>query len=836
MKKSIKNVILGATLSLLVFSTLLSGFLCYDLSFAADDYPDEYRNFRLDQADKWNFCARNCTSFAAWCLNSRNGVKFHNYFGGVHWGHAKNWKYAAQKLGYGVDKNPRVGDIAYWGAGKYGHVAYVTAVNGDSVTVEEYNFKVTGGYGTRTLNKSAFDAFLHIGEPINNGNSNNNGNYVENYDYYKSAWVNGKYTGEWSAGAPNGKGILIYSDNSKMRTIAGAIKYEGMFVNGLRQGQGTTYFDGRHQEGHYYGLYQAGKIVFDGQMVYTQGEKKGHIHVFKLRATSATEDEFIDERWILPETVYDIPSGSASEVADGEYYIAFEFDESKFVTTSGIDKNGENIYIWENKPDYSKKNIIWRLERQADDTFKVISASNGLVMDASGGNSANYDTANIQVWEWHGGANQRWLIVRAGDSYSFVSKNNGFYADVEGRNTANGTNIYQYHPNGSAAQRFKLIKAGSLAPKAELAIITESLSEAVQGADYTYQLSANLPHIIFEITSGALPKGLMLSDSGAISGTPEEHGSFTFAISAKLGNETKEKTFTLVVGPNIEAPVFVTEILEHGTVDKPYDGSVISKGEDVTYKIKSGKLPNGLYFKDGYIYGTPVKAGVYSFEIEASNSAGSVQKHFTIEISESLEFKLQKVFQKIKKYKNKQFGDVSDNQWYAAWVKKAYEYGLVNGVSESKFNPHGYITKAEIVAIAARIHSMYSEKTIAELEGAWYQKYLLYAASENIIDMSLVNKITEKATRAECVEILSKALPEDVLPAVNEVEDNAIPDVSIDDKYADAIYAFYRAGILSGTDITGKFNYSSYVIRAEIAKIIVGMVEGSARTKFQLTR
>ena len=139
---------------------------------AASDRGDNYpyadkvygRYWQPDDVDPWNFFYRECTSFVAWCLNSRNGVAFHNTMGGRRWGHAKDWGVTAQALGYVVDNSPAVGAVAWSNAGYYGHVAWVSAVNGGNVTIEEYNYSYSnpGRFGTRTVSISAFTGYIHI--------------------------------------------------------------------------------------------------------------------------------------------------------------------------------------------------------------------------------------------------------------------------------------------------------------------------------------------------------------------------------------------------------------------------------------------------------------------------------------------------------------------------------------------------------------------------------------------------------------------------------------------------------------------------------------------------
>lgn len=112
--------------------------------------------------DPWGFALRNCTSFVAWRLRETNGDSgFTNDMAGVSWGDARNWDETARALGYLVDDVPAVGAVAQTDHGAKGHVAWVSAVGDGTVTVEEYNYYVPGGYDERTVPTSDF-RYLHI--------------------------------------------------------------------------------------------------------------------------------------------------------------------------------------------------------------------------------------------------------------------------------------------------------------------------------------------------------------------------------------------------------------------------------------------------------------------------------------------------------------------------------------------------------------------------------------------------------------------------------------------------------------------------------------------------
>ncbi len=112
--------------------------------------------------DPWGFALRNCTSFVAWRLRTTNGMTdFTNHLAGGSFGNAEQWDDNALALGYLVDDQPAVGAVAQTDSGRVGHVAWVSAVGEGTVTVEEYNYLVAGGYDVRTVPTSDF-RYLHL--------------------------------------------------------------------------------------------------------------------------------------------------------------------------------------------------------------------------------------------------------------------------------------------------------------------------------------------------------------------------------------------------------------------------------------------------------------------------------------------------------------------------------------------------------------------------------------------------------------------------------------------------------------------------------------------------
>lgn len=145
---------------------LLAAIMCLAVALpalAGDDYPATYKNLAKDAViDEWGFYNRECVSFVAWCLNSRNQIYFHNTANNPWWGNANTWNDTARALGYRVDNTPARGAVAYWDEGYYGHVAWVSAVDGNSVTIEEYNYDHCGNYHTRTIPVNEPHGYIHI--------------------------------------------------------------------------------------------------------------------------------------------------------------------------------------------------------------------------------------------------------------------------------------------------------------------------------------------------------------------------------------------------------------------------------------------------------------------------------------------------------------------------------------------------------------------------------------------------------------------------------------------------------------------------------------------------
>lgn len=72
------------------------------------------------------------------------------------WGNARNWLANARAAGFATGSVPRVGAIAWTGAGAMGHVAYTERVEGNRALISEMNYNGLGVVSQRWVSFSEF--------------------------------------------------------------------------------------------------------------------------------------------------------------------------------------------------------------------------------------------------------------------------------------------------------------------------------------------------------------------------------------------------------------------------------------------------------------------------------------------------------------------------------------------------------------------------------------------------------------------------------------------------------------------------------------------------------
>jgi len=177
-------------------------------------------------------------------------------------------------------------------------------------------------------------------------------------------------------------------------------------------------------------------------------------------------------------------------------------------------------------------------------------------------------------------------------------------------------------------------------------------------------------------------------------------------------------------------------------------------------------------------------------------------------------------------YAEAQFEDVKKNDWFYGGVSAAKESGLMNGVSDTQFAPSATLSVEQGVTVAARIHSLYTDKTIpSDFQGYGY--YMDYAVEKGIVPQGYFDDTGRPIKRKELSYIIDNSLDGDILEAKNDVK--FVPDADIGSEYYDGLLRLYNAGILGGFDEYGSFLPDNNLTRAELAVVLDRILHKESR-------
>ena len=258
----------------------------------------------------------------------------------------------------------------------------------------------------------------------------------------------------------------------------------------------------------------------------------------------------------------------------------------------------------------------------------------------------------------------------------------------------------------------------------------------------------------------------------------------------------------------------VDEITDQTSVVTPLDPKNHTGGTEIRGKKEPTRWGTG-YTGDVYCKGCGEK--IASGRVLPEKEQGSVRVPETPSVAE----------------KELPFEDVDPDQWYYESVYEAWELGLLDGMTETSYDPDGSLSVAQAIKLAAVLHQT-ARKGAADLQNGtpcWYTPYVAYAVEQGIVEAEYLQKthqeLSEAVSRRELVHILFGAM--DDYPVLHPLEDGAIPDVPQGSPNAGEVYAFYRAGILTGMDDRGTFCGEKGVRRSEVAAILVRLHDPARR-------
>ena len=176
---------------------------------------------------------------------------------------------------------------------------------------------------------------------------------------------------------------------------------------------------------------------------------------------------------------------------------------------------------------------------------------------------------------------------------------------------------------------------------------------------------------------------------------------------------------------------------------------------------------------------------------------------------------------------SEQFKDVDTTAWYHEALDFVLEYGYMNGVGESKFEPNGLLTRAMMVTILYRLdgegeYAAHPFKDVAK--GAWYDKAVAWGYATGVVKGTSATTFSpeDHVTREQAATLLYRYAEyrgEDVSASGSLMDFEDAKQVS---SYArDAMRWAVGEGIINGRSET-VLEPLGTATRAEIAKILYG--------------
>ena len=263
----------------------------------------------------------------------------------------------------------------------------------------------------------------------------------------------------WAASAVDHANVQIYASNG-----TGAQKFEAVFD------ASTGYYQLRNSNSGKM-LDVAGAGTHDGSNVQQYGDNGSLAQKWAI-------DDAGDGRYTIRSAcsglALDVANGDARSganvqtwTANGTAAQAWTFSSSKLIeegiyevqsalgtvldAAQGGEVNTTNVQAYAANGSLAQKYKIGYVE---DGYCKIESIKSGLVLDVVWGAGPNvhlyaFDASDAQLWK---------PVAAGGGCISFINKKTGQALDVEGASAASGANVQVYEPNGSSAQRWKLLQ------------------------------------------------------------------------------------------------------------------------------------------------------------------------------------------------------------------------------------------------------------------------------------------------------------------------------------------------------------------------------------------
>ena len=158
------------------------------------------------------------------------------------------------------------------------------------------------------------------------------------------------------------------------------------------------------------------------------------------------------------------------------------------------------------------------------------------------------------------------------------------------------------------------------------------------------------------------------------------------------------------------------------------------------------------------------------------------------------------------------FTDVQPSDWYADAVSNVAEQGLMTGVAEGVFDPNGFVTRAMVWTVLARLDGVNTEG-----DSTWYAKAQAWAMETGVSDGS---DAMGTITREQLAAMLYRAAGR---PAVAG-DLSAYPDAaSVSDWAKDAMVWATETGLING--MNGSLKPQDGATRAQLAAMLLRFLD-----------
>lgn len=158
----------------------------------------------------------------------------------------------------------------------------------------------------------------------------------------------------------------------------------------------------------------------------------------------------LGELYRIPKNDFTILRPSA--ISNGTYIIRTGVNENMSLDVAGARKNDRtNIQIYQYKGGANQK---FRIDRLSSGWYMITDTNSGKVLDVSGGRKAS--GVNVQLYSWNGSDAQLWRFYPIGNGYYYIQNKLGYYLNVNGANNRNGANVQVYNADYTKAEQWKL--------------------------------------------------------------------------------------------------------------------------------------------------------------------------------------------------------------------------------------------------------------------------------------------------------------------------------------------------------------------------------------------